>query len=447
MDLSSFVTYDKKESLLLSIAKSNQEIVENTHSKPQETLEFKMTKQKESFSFDVPLLLPEKWMMGVTSLEVYNTVYNITEKNNKLQIILNDQQLKELKLDSGLILFVEDLYVTYFGKPYTLSEYNEFVEKANKLITNSYSKKNKLTRIDFDYLTKIVKSLNEIYNNRLNQETINQEKLKQEQSLAKLNRERIIKEYKDHLKQVKINWEEIKWEEIILEDEASHTAPHEVNQTTQENHEDDEDDEDGEVNRVSSQVNQTNRVASQIKEINLPPFDIVENDFFEIYLTPGVYELVDINNAIKQKINESDYDFKFDLIPDTISMKSVLTTSNNIQFNSKLNTVLGFTHTVYPPGTHTSEKPVMITTTDKVHLKCDCVDGSIVNGIREQILFSFNLSAPPGYKIIKEPTTVLYKSINKTRLDTIQFFLEDSNHDSVDFNGETLTFTIQIIKI
>ena len=51
--------YDKKEYLLLSIPKSNQGIVENTHSKPQETLEFKMTKQKESFSFDVPLLLPE----------------------------------------------------------------------------------------------------------------------------------------------------------------------------------------------------------------------------------------------------------------------------------------------------------------------------------------------------------------------------------------------------
>ena len=94
MDLSSFVAYDKKESLPLSIAKSNQEIVENTHSKPQETLEFKMTKQ-ESFSFDVSLLLSEKWMMGVTSLEVYNTVYNITEKNNKLEIRLTKQQLEE----------------------------------------------------------------------------------------------------------------------------------------------------------------------------------------------------------------------------------------------------------------------------------------------------------------------------------------------------------------
>ena len=55
----------------------------------------------------------------------------------------------------------------------------------------------------------------------------------------------------------------------------------------------------------------------------------------------------------------------------------------------------------------------MITTTDEVQLKCDCVDGSIGNGIREQILFSFDLGAPPGYKIIKEPTTVLNKKKTK----------------------------------
>ena len=88
-----------------------------------------MTKQKESFSFDVPLDLPGKWMMGVTSLEVYNTVYNITNSNNKLEIILNDQQLKELDLDSELLVFVEDLYKSYFVKSY---KYSEFIEKVNK---------------------------------------------------------------------------------------------------------------------------------------------------------------------------------------------------------------------------------------------------------------------------------------------------------------------------
>ena len=114
-------------------------------------------------------------------------------------------------------------------------------------------------------------------------------------------------------------------------------------------------------------------------------------------------------------------------------MKLVLPTSN-IHFNSELNSFLGLTNTDYSERTHKSEKPVVITTTDKVHLECDCVDGSIVNGIREQIKFSFNLSAPPGYKIIKELNIILYK--NKTRLDNVQFFLEDSNHNPVDFNSK-----------
>ena len=342
MDLSNFITYDKKEFLLLSIAKSNQEIVKNTHSKSQGILEFKMTKQKESFSFDVPLELPEKWLMGVTSLEVYNTVYNITEKNNKLEILLTKQQLEEHKVDTELVPSIKNLNETSDDK---------FIEKINTLITNNFSKKKKkLTRNDYNQLKKLIAVFN--YPN---------------------------------------------------------------------------------------------------EQIPIPDFEN-EHDSFGIQLTPGAYSLVDINASVKQIITDTKSallysDFKFNIKPDAISTKSVLTTSNPIHFNSELNKVLGFTQSDYPSGTHTSGKPVMIKTTDKVHLKCDCVDGSIVNGIREQILFSFNLSAPPGYKIIKEPTTVLYKLINKTRLNTIQFFLEDSNHNRVDFNGETLTFTIQIIKI
>ena len=94
----------------MSIAISNQDFVENTHSKPQETLEYKLNKQKESFSFDIPLELPEKWMMGVTRLEVYNTVYNITEKNNKLKVLLKDEQLESLNVDTQSIENREYLY-------------------------------------------------------------------------------------------------------------------------------------------------------------------------------------------------------------------------------------------------------------------------------------------------------------------------------------------------
>ena len=45
----------------------------------------------------------------------------------------------------------------------------------------------------------------------------------------------------------------------------------------------------------------------------------------------------------------------------------------------------------------------MITTTDKVHLKCDCVDGSIVNGNENKIYFHLILVLLLDIKLEKNP--------------------------------------------
>ena len=60
------------------------------------------------------------------------------------------------------------------------------------------------------------------------------------------------------------------------------------------------------------------------------------------------------------------------------------------------------------PGTYESDRPINITSIDKVLLKCDCIDVSILNGIREPILYSFALDQPPGYKVYKEPRVKLF---------------------------------------
>ena len=44
-----------------------------------------------------------------------------------------------------------------------------------------------------------------------------------------------------------------------------------------------------------------------------------------------------------------------------------------------------------------SQKIVNLSTTNKTHLKCDVIDGSVVNAIQEPIPFSFNLAKPAGY--------------------------------------------------
>ena len=98
-------------------------------------------------------------------------------------------------------------------------------------------------------------------------------------------------------------------------------------------------------------------------------------------------------------------------------------------------------------GSYKSDKPINITGIDKVHLKCDCIDGSIVNGNRKPILYSFAFSSPPGHNLYKEPRVKLSKKINKSVLSHIRFYFEGDDYKAVDFNGESISFTCQLIKI
>ena len=83
----------------------------------------------------------------------------------------------------------------------------------------------------------------------------------------------------------------------------------------------------------------------------------------------------------------------------------------------------------------------------KIHLKCDVFDGSVVNGLRQPISYNIVIDKPPGCRVFSETETVLYKNINKSVLNTITFYLEDDNNEETDFNGVTLTFRLQMIKI
>ena len=98
------------------------------------------------------------------------------------------------------------------------------------------------------------------------------------------------------------------------------------------------------------------------------------------------------------------------------------------------------------PGTYKSCRPINITQIDKNHLKCDCLKFSIVNGYREPLLCSFAVDQPPSHKIYKQPRVKLFKKVNKSVLSHTTIYLEDDDHNPVDFNGETISFTCQLSK-
>ena len=143
--------------LLLLIKKHTDTLIQQTKTRPQETLEFKMNKQMQTFSFNPPINLVEegKWLLAVSSLECTNSVFNITNENNSFSIIIpghyqnkSDEKtierlntLLERRSKNGIELHVQEVnnrghIITLEGKEYKLSDLDtqeeEILQKLKK---------------------------------------------------------------------------------------------------------------------------------------------------------------------------------------------------------------------------------------------------------------------------------------------------------------------------
>ena len=66
---------NETEDLLLSITKNCQTLIHLTYTKPEETLEFNITKPRKTFHFNPPISNEGSWMVGLVGLEVYNSIF------------------------------------------------------------------------------------------------------------------------------------------------------------------------------------------------------------------------------------------------------------------------------------------------------------------------------------------------------------------------------------
>ena len=314
--------------MLLLIKKHTDTLIEQRKTKQQETLEFKMSKQKQTFSFNPPINLLEegRWLLGVSSFECTNSVFNITNENNSFSFIvpghyetesaektINElNKLLELRSQNGIELHVEQ------------------VRKKGLILINDYSS-----------------------------------------SSLGMFKDEILED----LKNAKFN---------DLED-------------------------------MVYRFQLTNDEIMDILDLKYIPTKRTGDS-----LDPGIYEVDDLNNTLKYILPDN---VKVSVTIDDIRLESNLKSNQTLIFTEKsfFYTILGFTRSrSYPlddidgfyqliAGSYKSDRPINITGIDKIHLKCNCIQGSIVNGIREPFLYSFALSSPPGHTIYKKPRVKLFK--------------------------------------
>ena len=112
MNLNMIQPKNETENLLLSITENCETLIEQTHRKPEETLEFKMLKSKETFHFKPSIHTKGNWMLGLIDLEVYNSIFNITKENNKFELYtdtFDEFSFAELKDEVEEILNIPEI--------------------------------------------------------------------------------------------------------------------------------------------------------------------------------------------------------------------------------------------------------------------------------------------------------------------------------------------------
>ena len=292
--------------LLLLIKKHTDTLIEQTNTKSQETLEFKMNKQMQTFSFNPPINLVEedKWLLAVCSFECTNPVFNITDDNNSFSIIIPAHWATE---------FAEKI----------IDEVNRLLElRSLELHVIEVRKRcNKIKIGDKEY------KLSDFDNQKY--------EIIEELKKAK------YKHLRDLVYRMKLTYDEI-------------------------------------IDVLDLKYIPTKRTGYS--------------------LNPGIYETADLNNTLKHILPDN---VKVGVTIDDIELKSNLKINQTLIFTEKcfFYTILGFTESKSYPlddikgfyqiiaGSYTSNKPINITGFDKIHLKCNCIQGSIVNGKRAPILY------------------------------------------------------------
>lgn len=94
--------------------------------------------------------------------------------------------------------------------------------------------------------------------------------------------------------------------------------------------------------------------------------------------------------------------------------------------------------------THISKFPISISKVNSICVECNLVQNSYNNEQKVHILHMFYPNVPPGYKILENPTNVIYLPINTRFIDEITLKITDQHGNLVNFKRELITVRLHL---
>lgn len=110
--------------------------------------------------------------------------------------------------------------------------------------------------------------------------------------------------------------------------------------------------------------------------------------------------------------------------------------------------LLGFkTEKLSPNIRHLSDVPINITKVNSICVNCSLVQNSFLNNTPVHILHMFYPNVAPGYKIIENPSNVIYLPINTRYIDEIELKITDQSGELLNFKGDLITIRLHLKKL
>ena len=182
-----------------------------------------------------------------------------------------------------------------------------------------------------------------------------------------------------------------------------------------------------------------------------------EADFLSIALETGAYEISHINDDILRQLktnlpNIKEIEKCFNLAPNISTFKSVITLAKDwaVQFDVEhsIAPLLGFEKKtlIEGRGSHSSKNTAQIQVFNSLLFLTDITFPSIFNNKYVPYIYHHSKHTPPGYNIVVSPTDITYKSLTTNVLTEINLWVQDEFGRPVNFNSETLTVELKLIR-
>ena len=95
-------------------------------------------------------------------------------------------------------------------------------------------------------------------------------------------------------------------------------------------------------------------------------------------------------------------------------------------------------------GIYPAPEIVNISTVSTILFNCNVSEMNYINDVCQPYIFSCNINVPPGYRLTREMSEVVYKKLNTRFISSIRVWLTDTAGSPINIRGETLTVSLSL---